>query len=88
MVPRKRPQLGPPAVERDKTLGALPVVAQCCERLDIRGIVDRACPVRDVAILTHGRVIETLIATGDPVPAPEWGARAPLDTNELTVDGC
>jgi hypothetical protein len=45
-------------------LGVLPVVARFCERLDIRGIVDRACPIREVAILTHGRVLETLIATG------------------------
>jgi hypothetical protein len=29
--------------------GALPVVAGFCRRLDIAGIVDRACPVREVA---------------------------------------
>lgn len=62
--------MGPPAVERDKALGALPVVARFCERLDIRGIVDRACPVRDVAIVTHGRVIETLIANRLTSPRP------------------
>jgi len=32
--------------ERDKVLGSLPVIAEFCRRLDIRGIVDRACPVR------------------------------------------
>lgn len=57
-------------MRRDKVLGALPVVARFCERLDIRGIVDRACPVREVAILTHGRVIETLIANRLSSPRP------------------
>lgn len=46
----------------EKTLGALPVVAEFCRRLDLVGIIDRACPVRDVAILTHGQVIEALVA--------------------------
>lgn len=51
-------------------LGALPVVARFCERLDIRGIVDRAVPVRDVAILTHGQVVEILIANRLTSPQP------------------
>jgi hypothetical protein len=38
-----------------KLLGALPVVASFCRRLDLEGIVDRACPVREVATLTMGR---------------------------------
>jgi hypothetical protein len=42
----------PPSVE--KLLGALPVVAEFCRRLDVAGIVDRACPVREVARVTHG----------------------------------
>jgi transposase len=62
--------LGPPEIVRQKTLGALPVVARFCERLDIGGIIDRACPVRDVAILTHGRVIETLVANRLTSPLP------------------
>lgn len=57
-------------VDRDKTLGALPVVARFCERLDIGGIIDRACPIRDLAIVSHGRVIETLIANRLTSPAP------------------
>ncbi|MGH8922223.1 MAG: IS1634 family transposase, partial [Actinomycetes bacterium] len=78
---RKRLVLGP-ARERDKVLGALPVIADFCRRLDIRGIVDRACPVRDVAIATHGRVIEALVANRLTSPQPllhvedwarEWG---------------
>jgi transposase len=71
--------LGPPAVSRDKALGSLPVIAKFCERLDIRGIVDRAVPVRDVAIATHGQVIETMIANRLTSPRPllrvqEWAA--------------
>ncbi|MFN2502927.1 MAG: IS1634 family transposase, partial [Acidimicrobiales bacterium] len=62
--------MGPPAAGRDKVLGALPVIAKFCERLDIRGIVDRACPIRDVALVTHGRVIETLIANRLTSPRP------------------
>jgi hypothetical protein len=30
----------------EKTLGALPVVADFCGRLDVARIIDRACPVR------------------------------------------
>ena len=67
---RIRPQLGPSAVERDKALGSLPVIARFCERLDIRGIVDRAVPVREVAIATHGQVIEAMIANRLTSPRP------------------
>ncbi|MGH9074541.1 MAG: IS1634 family transposase [Acidimicrobiales bacterium] len=59
---------GPP--EQGKSLGALPVVAHICRSLDVAGIVDRACPVRDVAILSHGQVIEALIANRLTSPAP------------------
>ena len=52
-------------------LGALPVVADYCHRLDLAGIIDRACPIReDVAILTHGQVIEALVANRLTSPAP------------------
>ena len=51
-------------------LGALPVIAEFGRRLDIRGIVDRACPVRDVAIATHGQVIEALVANRLTSPQP------------------
>jgi hypothetical protein len=67
-------------VSRERLLGALPVVADFCSRLKIRDIVDGACPVRDVAVLTHGQVIEALVANRLTSPAPlvhvqEW-ARA------------
>ena len=54
----------------EKLLGALPVVASFCRRLDLKGIVDRACPVREVATLTHGQVIEALVANRLTSPTP------------------
>jgi len=61
----------------EKLLGALPVVAGFCSRLKIRDIVDGACPVRDLAELTHGQVIEALVANRLTSPVPlvhvaEW----------------
>jgi hypothetical protein len=53
-----------------KTLGALPVIAEFCQRLDIAGIVDRAAPVRDIAHVTHGQVIEALVANRLTSPTP------------------
>jgi Domain of unknown function (DUF4277) len=55
------------------------VVASFCQRLDLRGIVDRACPVREVATLTHGQVIEALVANRLTSPTPlrrvqDWAA--------------
>ncbi|MHB1855028.1 MAG: IS1634 family transposase, partial [Acidimicrobiales bacterium] len=63
----------------EKALGALPVVAAFCARLDIAGIVDRACPVRDIALATHGQVIEALVANRLTSPTPlvhveDWAA--------------
>ena len=58
------------AASMEKTLGALPVVADFCRRLDLAGIIDRACPVRDIAILSHGQVIEALIANRLTSPSP------------------
>jgi hypothetical protein len=46
------------------------VVASFCRRLDLAGIVDRACPVREVATLTHGQVICALVANRLTSPAP------------------
>jgi hypothetical protein len=54
----------------EKLLGALPVVADFCQRLDLQGIVDRACPVRQVATLTHGQVICALVANRLTSPTP------------------
>lgn len=59
---------GAPSTEQ--ALGALPVAAAFCRRLDIAGIIDRAAPVRDIARATHGQVIEALIANRLTSPAP------------------
>jgi transposase len=65
---RQHAQFGVSSAE--KLLGALPVVAGFCSRLKIRDIVDDACPVRDVAGLTHGQVIEVLVANRLTSPSP------------------
>jgi uncharacterized protein DUF4277 len=54
----------------EKRLGALPVVAEFLRRLDLAGIIDRACPIREVAHLTHGQVIEALVANRLTSPSP------------------
>src|SRR5258708_34397352 len=59
---------GPASAEQ--TLGALPVVAAFCRKLDIAGIIDRAAPVRPIARASHGQVIEALIANRLTSPAP------------------
>lgn len=58
------------AASTEQTLGALPVVAGFCRRLDIAGIIDRAAPVREVARASHGQVIEALIANRLTSPTP------------------
>lgn len=54
----------------EKQLAALPVIADYCRRLDLADIIDRACPVRDLAHLPHGQVIEALVANRLTSPAP------------------
>jgi transposase len=68
MAKRQRWHFGPPSVE--KALGSLPVVAALCRRLGIATKIDELCPVRDVAIATHGEVIETLVANRLTSPTP------------------
>lgn len=46
------------------------MVAGFSSRLKIREIIDEACPVRDVAELTHGQVIEALVANRLTSPGP------------------
>ncbi|MFF2902765.1 hypothetical protein [Streptomyces sp. NPDC057966] len=38
----------------EKRLGTLPTCAHFLRRLDVAGIIDGLCPVRDIAHLTHG----------------------------------
>jgi transposase len=65
---RQDAQFGSLSVE--KLLGALPVVAGFCSRLKIRDVVDDACPVRDLAELTHRQVIEAMAASRLTSPSP------------------
>ncbi len=63
----------------EKRLGALPVVAEFGRRLRIAEIVDELCPVRPLAWITHGEVIEALVANRLTAPAPmlrvkDWAA--------------
>ncbi|WP_298335978.1 DUF4277 domain-containing protein [Ferrimicrobium sp.] len=93
---RRQINYGAPSVE--KALGALPVIAEFCRRLDICGIVDRASPVRDIiAYATHGQVIEALVANRLTSPAPlvhvedwarDWAVQEvfDLDPNVLNDD--
>jgi hypothetical protein len=64
----REPRYGPASTEQ--VLGALPVVAGFCRRLDIAGIIDRVAPVREIAYATHGQVIEALIANRLTSPSP------------------
>src|SRR3974377_451395 len=63
-----------------KRLGARPVVAQFGRRLRIAEVVDELCPIREVAPISHGEVIEALVANRLTAPAPlvqvEAGAAA------------
>jgi transposase len=56
----------------EKLLGALPVVADFGRRLRVREIVDLLSPMRSVSTVevTHGQVIEVLIANRLTSPAP------------------
>ncbi|MFE6157113.1 hypothetical protein [Streptomyces sp. NPDC057889] len=46
----------------EKRLGALPVAVEFMRRLDVAGIVDELCSGGASAHLTHGQVIEALMA--------------------------
>jgi transposase len=54
----------------EKRLGALPVAAEFLRRLDVAGIVDGLCPSAASAHLTHGQVIEALVANRLTSPMP------------------
>lgn len=55
----------------EKRLGSLPASAQFLRRLDVAGIIDGLCPMRtEVAHISHGQVIEALIANRLSSPMP------------------
>ncbi len=53
-----------------KRLGALPVIRAYLERLQLKECVDALAPVRDVAHLTNGQVVEALVANRLTAPRP------------------
>jgi transposase len=53
-----------------KRLGALPVIRAYLERLGLRERVDALAPVREVAHLTNGAVVEALVANRLTAPRP------------------
>ena len=66
-------------------VGALPLVVPLLERLDIAGIVDRVCPMRGRAHLSHGEVITALVANRLTAPRPLYDVAGWADgygTNE------
>ena len=68
----------------EKRLGALPVVAEFGRRLRIAEIIDELCPVRDVAWISHGEVVELLVANRLTAPAlmvrvQAWAAAMAVD---------
>jgi len=66
-----------------RMLGALPLIADFARRLQIQPIIDRACPSRSNAHLTHGQVALAILANRLTQPramyrlldwAKKWGA--------------
>jgi Domain of unknown function (DUF4277) len=57
----------------EKALGCLPVVRDFLARLDVAATVDRLCPVRDLARVSHGQVIAALVANRLTSPTPLVG---------------
>ena len=60
----------------ERRLGALPAVAGFLRRLDVSGVIDGLCPIRDLADLTHGQVIEAAVANRLTAPAPLYKMEA------------
>lgn len=67
-----------------RLLGSLPVIAQFAHRLQIQRTIDRLCPSRSNALLTHGEVALAIIANRLTQPkamyqildwAQKWGVR-------------
>ncbi|WP_239382117.1 DUF4277 domain-containing protein, partial [Frankia sp. CIT1] len=73
----------------EKTLGGLPVIRDVLARLDLIDTIDRLCPRRTDADLTHGQVIAALIANRIAAPvalvrvedwARDWAVEEMLGT--------
>jgi transposase len=71
-----------------RMLGSLPLIADFAQRLSIRSIIDRHCPSRANAHLTHGQVALAILANRLTQPkamyllfswAKQWAVRETLD---------
>jgi transposase len=76
-------RLDPPAVGTRREVGPLLLVRAILARLGLGAIVDRLAPVRGNALLTHGEVVEALVANRLCAPAPlydvaGWASSAAL----------
>jgi transposase len=85
-----------------KRLGALPVIHEFLERLHVKECVDALAPVREVAHLTNGEVVEALVANRLTAPRPlydivHWAERwavaetfgiDPADLNDDRLGRC
>ncbi len=74
-------RLDPPAQGTRRRVAALPLVAHVLARLGLAEAVERACPVKGRALLTHGEVIAALVCNRltDPCPLYDiagWAERA------------
>lgn len=63
-------RLDPPAQGTRRRVAALPLVAHVLDRLGLAEAVERACPVRGRALLTHGEVIAALVGNRLTDPRP------------------
>ncbi len=59
-----------------KRLGALPVIQEYLKRLGLKERVDALAPVREVAHLTNGEVVEALVANRLTAPRPLYDIAA------------
>src|SRR6266851_2225849 len=83
--PRRRPMMNRTIRRRTiRLLGSLPLIAQFARRLQIQRTIDRLCPSRSNAVLTHGQVALAVIANRLTAPkamyhllawAQKWGVR-------------
>lgn len=85
-----------------KQLGALPVIREYLERLQLKERVDAVAPVREVAHLTNGEVVLALVANRLTAPRPlydivawaeDWGVEetfgiAPAALNDDRLGRC
>lgn len=85
-----------------KRLGALPVIREYLRRLQVKERVDALAPVREVAHLTNGEVVEALVVNRLTAPQPlynivEWAQRwaveetfgiGPADLNDDRLGRC